>query len=128
MKCLRGFTLIEVLLAMVIVAVAFTAIIKVSSQNQRNIIYLEQKTIANWVALQAIKSAQADLIPVREQANTVWEKTRMLNREWYWQLRVKPSTIAEVSNLTVAVYDKPDGKQLITLSAPYRRHINGGRG
>ncbi len=47
-----GLTLIEVLIALAIVGIAMTAIIKATSQNIRSTAYLQNKLIAMWVGQQ----------------------------------------------------------------------------
>ena len=51
---LRGFTLFEVLVALSIIAIAMTAVMKVQVQQSRNHLYLEQKIAAHWIALYQI--------------------------------------------------------------------------
>jgi prepilin-type N-terminal cleavage/methylation domain-containing protein len=43
----KGFTLVETLIALVIVAVSLSALIKANQQNAQQIIYFKQKTLAN---------------------------------------------------------------------------------
>ena len=46
----RGFTLIEVLVALVIVSLGIVSIIQVTSQHVNNISELEKRMLASWVA------------------------------------------------------------------------------
>jgi general secretion pathway protein I len=62
MKQQRGFTLIEVLIALAILSIALTAIIKATSQNIRDTAYIQHKMIAHYVALDVINAARAGLI------------------------------------------------------------------
>ncbi|CAC9466051.1 hypothetical protein BSPLISOX_2625 [uncultured Gammaproteobacteria bacterium] len=45
----KGFTLVETLIALVIVAVSLSALVKANQQNAQQIIYFKQKTLANLV-------------------------------------------------------------------------------
>ena len=60
MRNLQGFTLLEVLIALAIISIALTAIIKASSQNIKDTAYLEDKAIANWVGLEVMNEVKAE--------------------------------------------------------------------
>lgn len=47
----RGFTLLEVLIALAIVALSAGALLGAVTSSASNVIYLKQKTLAEWVAL-----------------------------------------------------------------------------
>jgi len=47
----QGFTLIEVLAALVIVALGMLGVIQAVTQTARNGTYLREKTFAHWIAL-----------------------------------------------------------------------------
>ena len=50
----RGFTLIEVLAALVIVALGMLGVIQAVTQTARNGTYLREKTLAHWIAMNLI--------------------------------------------------------------------------
>ena len=77
----KGFTLIEVLIALVIISVALTAIIKATSQNIRDTAYIQDKMIAHWVGLQAMNEYRAKITKSANQAIDV----TMLGKEWRWK-------------------------------------------
>ena len=64
----RGFTLIEVLAALVIVALGMLGVIEAVTQSTRNGTYLREKTLAHWIALNVIteKRLQPEPPPVTE--------------------------------------------------------------
>jgi general secretion pathway protein I len=51
MKQSRGFTLLEVLIALAIVALSAGALLGSVTSSASNVIYLKEKTLAEWVAL-----------------------------------------------------------------------------
>ena len=62
-RCVQaGLTLIEVLIALAIVSIAMTAIIKATSQNIRSTQYLEHKTLAAWVGEEVLNKARVELL------------------------------------------------------------------
>jgi general secretion pathway protein I len=97
----KGFTLIEVMLAMAVFAIAGVALIGVADNNARNVAYLEQKMFANWVASNQLVNAHL---------NTVWPPKNNLNgdvemggRKWFWLQRVIKTTNKEMRSVVVEV-------------------------
>ena len=54
----RGFTLIEILVALTIIAIAMAALIKASGDYTASAAYLKQKTLAHYVAMNALNELQ----------------------------------------------------------------------
>ncbi len=96
----RGFTLIEMLIALVIVSIAFSAIILSVNENARTLLKLEEKVAANWVAEDVITRAQLGLLKGASGTQ------RMLNREWRWETRLKSPGIDSVQELQVTIYNQ----------------------
>ena len=84
-KFAAGMTLIEVLIALAIVAIVLTAVIKTVTQSIRATSYLQNKTIAMWVGVQAINEARLGLLALSPASDKEAYQTTMLGREWYWQ-------------------------------------------
>lgn len=108
-----GFTLIEVLVALVIVAVALLAILKATSMAIKNSDYLEQKTCALWVAYDAISSIQLGLqsLPSSNVAMT------MLHQTWYWSADETSSGISGSNKITIIVRRTPQSAPIIQMQA-----------
>ncbi len=98
----RGLTLIEVLIALAIIAIALTAIIKAVTENIRGTSYLEDKTAALYVAEQVANEAQVGLLKLQSQ--TLTETTNMLGRDWYWQAEMQATANAAIQKISVSVY------------------------
>lgn len=78
----HGFTLLEVLIAMAVISVALTAIIKTSSNTTANTAYLKQKTLAHWVAMNRMEELRAENgWPSR---GTEKDTVEMMGQEWEW--------------------------------------------
>lgn len=99
----KAFTLIEVLIALVIIAIAFLAIEKAMSTNVATESTLEDKVIAMWVADEVMTEASLGVI---DMTNITIQhgKMYMLNREWPWTIQTGPmpgmtinATAADVS-------------------------------
>jgi len=55
----QGLTLIEVMVAVAILAFALSALVKLSGQSANTLHYLEKKSYAQWVALNQINEMNA---------------------------------------------------------------------
>ena len=83
----KGFTLIEVLVALAIIAIALTALTLATAHVTRITERVEQSTVRHWVAMQAVTAIQTRVIKMDRSAVT--HTTPMLNQRWYWQAEVK---------------------------------------
>jgi len=81
-----GFTLIEVLIALTIIAISLGAIISTSGQQARQASYLKQKTLAHWVAMNEITDLQ--IKKKYPGTGTKNGSTEMSGVEWYWTRKV----------------------------------------
>ena len=82
----RGFTLMEVLIALVIVTLAVSALLGTVTSSGSNVSYLRDKTIAEWVALNRlteIRIAQQMPDKGRRVGNT-----EMAGMRWQWEEEV----------------------------------------
>jgi general secretion pathway protein I len=82
----RGFTLLEVLIALAIVAMSVGALLGTVTSSASNVIYLKDKTLAEWVALNRLTEVRIDQqMPGKGQrsGNTV-----MAGQRWEWQEEV----------------------------------------
>jgi general secretion pathway protein I len=82
----RGFTLLEVLIALAIVAMSVGALLGTITSSASNIIYLKDKTLAEWVALNRLTEIRIDQqMPAKgkRSGNSV-----MGGMRWEWQEEV----------------------------------------
>jgi general secretion pathway protein I len=119
-----GFTLIEVLVALTIIAIALGSLVKASGNHTSSASFLKQKTLAHYVAMNEISLLHAQ----HEWPNLgkIHKSTEMANFEWFWTretLKVidpftqKPSTITRQVQLTV--YLDADREQKLTRLISY---------
>jgi general secretion pathway protein I len=82
----RGFTLIEVLIALAVVALAVGALLGTITSAASNISYLRDKTLAEWVALNRLAE-----IRISQQMPDVGKRTGntvMAGMRWQWEQEV----------------------------------------
>ncbi len=78
-----GFTLIEVLIALAIMAISLTAIIKATSSDVRSTKHIKDVSIAQLVAEEAIPLIQLGIIP--NQGDGISQQTKMAGSIWPWK-------------------------------------------
>jgi len=78
----KGFTLIEIMVAMAIIAIALASLMKASANHTYSAAYLKAKTLAHYVAMNEV---------TRLQISNEWpdlgsssKSTEMAGIEWYW--------------------------------------------
>jgi general secretion pathway protein I len=96
-----GFTLIEVMLAMAVFAIAGVALLGVADNNYRHISHLEEQMFANWVASNQLVEVSLD--KTWPPKNNRKGKVEMAGRTWYWQQKVVKTTNKELRELTMQV-------------------------
>ncbi|MDD3518573.1 MAG: type II secretion system minor pseudopilin GspI [Chromatiales bacterium] len=85
----RGFTLMEVLVAVVVLAVALGALIRAGSQNASTAAYLQERTLAHWTADNALAQLRAGLVPLTE--GTRQDEAEMAGRRYDLRIAVAPA-------------------------------------
>jgi general secretion pathway protein I len=82
----QGFTLLEVLIALAIVAMSVGALLGTITSSASNIIYLKDKTLAEWVALNRLTEVRIDQnMPAKGKRSG---STVMAGMRWEWQEEV----------------------------------------
>jgi len=108
-----GFTLIEVMLAMAVFAVAGVALLGVADNNYRHISHLEEQMFANWVASNQLVEASLD--KTWPPKNNRKGKVEMAGRTWYWQQKVVKTANKEMRAVTMEIRLDED-EELVTTS------------
>jgi general secretion pathway protein I len=112
----RGFTLLEVLIALAVLAIAMGAVIKAAGDYTGNHAWLRDRTLAIWVARNVL---------VQNQVENAWPEVgerkgtqEMGRREWRWLARVSQTDEAQLRRLDVEVYllDAEDEEPVSVLS------------
>lgn len=107
-----GFTLIEVMLAMAIFAIAGVALLGSAQNNFTNIANLEQKTIAQWVASNQLVAANIDSTwPPKDNRKG---KVEMAGTSWFWLQKVVRTTDSNMRQVTIEIRLNEKDEQPIT--------------
>ena len=113
----KGLTLIEVLIALAILSIALTAIIKSASQNIRNILYLQNRTIATLIGTEVINSIRVGLIKVPNEPDHLTQENKTLHQNWGWKAMLHPTPNPKIKQIIVEVYHLPDKDKLAHLES-----------
>ncbi len=79
----RGFTLIEVLIALVVLAIGLLALMQGSGNHLKNASQLQDRIVASWVAHNRFNQYQLDTGWV--QVGTTSGLEEMLGQTWHWR-------------------------------------------
>lgn len=79
----HGFTLLEVLIALAVLAIGMLAVIGTAGTSTRLAAELKDETFAHWVAMNEL--TQLRLAPVWPDTGTLKGETGMAGRQWHWQ-------------------------------------------
>jgi general secretion pathway protein I len=122
-KVARGFTLVEVMVALVVVALALPGLFFLLNQQLDTTRYLRDRTHAQWVASNVL--ADLRLVIARDQqvqTTPLRGEQEQAGRTWYWRLQTEPTELPQTFRVQVDVFDTVDGttptESLSTVIAP----------
>lgn len=110
----QGFTLIEVLLALAIIAIALTALLSANAFNLKGMARLQEKTRHHWVEMQGVAMIQTGML-TDLQDNT--QITTLLGQRIYWRVKTEATPIHGVQRLNITASSRPAGPFQDTLIA-----------
>jgi len=108
----KGFTLLEVMIALFIVAVALGGVIKVMGNAAANSSRLTSRTFAQWVALNQIAKLQ-----INKEWPSLGEKKgddEMAGQKWKWVQKAVKTEDENIKRIEISVWNIND-----TASSPY---------
>jgi type II secretion system protein I len=97
----RGFTLIEVLVALAIVAIGMAAVLGTLSSSAETISYLRDKTLAQWLALNKIAGLR--LSGQQTPVGTSDGDSDFAGRSWHWRQEVVATEVPGVVRIDLKV-------------------------
>ena len=109
LRKLCGFTLLEVMIALLVIVIGAAAVMNTSTESAWKSTQLWQRTVAGWVAQNEI---------ARFRARRAWGNDRnysgrvkMANADWQWQLHVTDTDDPQLRRLDIEVLDDHDKVQ-----------------
>ena len=123
-----GFTLIEVLAALVIVALGMLGVIQAVTQTARNGAYLREKTLAHWIAMNVITERR--LLPSPPDVTETSEDVDFAGQRWRWTMKVTQTEVESLRRMDVSVRyaDRPESQAFVTVTGFYGTAIGAAGG
>ena len=113
-KNLAGFTLLEVLVALAILAITLSAIIKSTGSQAQTLDWLRSKTIAQWVASNHL--TQLRIQKAWLETGKTEDKVEMGLKSWYWQMEVSNTSDARMRKIKLTVFeDEEKSRAVVTV-------------
>ena len=113
-KPYTGFTLIELIVALAVLAIGMTAALHATSQAGHAGSFLKQKTIAHWVA--SNRAAELSINKEWPRAGVTTGTETMAGQTWHWETEVESTGIPELRLVTIRVtLDDEEKASLITF-------------
>ncbi len=113
----RGFTLLEVMVALAVIAFGLGAVITEASRNISNASLLQDKTLAHWVATNKV---------IEKQVANAWPSAgeekgdvEMAGREWFWTVKVIDTLDERVKRMDVEVRTDADSERPVAKVISY---------
>jgi general secretion pathway protein I len=98
---LAGFTLIEVLAALVVVSLGMLGVIQAVGQTASNSTYLRDKTIAHWVAMNQLTEVRLQPRPPAVDKSS--DEVEMAGQRWRWTMNVTQTDVESIRRIDISV-------------------------
>ena len=112
----RGFTLVEVLVALLILAIVMMAVGVASSNAIRNTTRIRQHMLATWVAENVLTKMQLGEIQTTDDDGSK-QTVYMDGQTWYWSAKVGDAAFGKFVPVTVAVSESMNAGALVHHTA-----------
>ena len=114
----QGFTLLEVMVALSICAMAGIAAMQISGEHINHLSTIEEQTYASWVA-------ENQLVEIRAQGdkwaakNNHKGKAELAGQTWYWQQKVTRTADSSFVKVDIEVYTDEQYEQFAYTLSTY---------
>jgi general secretion pathway protein I len=121
----RGFTLVEVVVALAIVIIAFMAMYGSMMQSVAATTLMQEKTIATWIAFDRITELRINNEFPEDDEST--DEIEMAGTEWVYTIRIIPTESEDILRVIVRVAPVEEPENILGIaSGALIRPIQGG--
>ena len=115
----RGFTLIEVIVALVVIGLGMLGVIQAVSQTAGNSSYLRDKTIAHWVGMNRLTEIR--LQKTAPGIDKTSDEVEMAGRRWKWTMNVTQTPVETIRRIDISVRpaEAKEGASLASVTGFY---------
>ena len=108
----RGFTLLEVLIALAVLAIGMIAVIGTAGTSTREAAELKDETFAHWVAMNELTSLRLE--PAWPDVGTHKGKAEMAGQHWRWQAVISKTSDPDLLRADIDVSDASEPDTVVT--------------
>ncbi|UXI67566.1 type II secretion system minor pseudopilin GspI [Tahibacter amnicola] len=99
---MQGFTLLEVLIALVVLGVALTALVHAAGVSTRDFGAMRERTLAGWVAANVLTRVRlTETTPAEGRRDG---QVSYAGRDWYWDMTVAATPDPTIRRLELQVF------------------------
>lgn len=115
----RGFTLLEVLAALVIVSLGMLGVIEAVGQTASNATRMRDRTIAHWVAMNRLTAVRLETRAPGIAKTS--DEVEMAGRRWRWTMEVSETPVQSMRRIDIRVgeAETEDDRTLATVTGFY---------
>ncbi|HED17266.1 MAG TPA: type II secretion system protein GspI [Gammaproteobacteria bacterium] len=107
-----GFTLLEVMVSILVLAIALGAVVTASTSYTTNLGHLRDMTLAHWVAVN--KMNEITLTETWPKPGIIKGSLSMANRDWEWRIDVQNTPDQSVRRLEIEVRHNVDDEDALS--------------
>ena len=116
----RGFTLVEVLVALAVLAIALAAVMRAMAQAIDTTATLRQHEVALWVAQNRL--VQHEMGQDWPSVDTTNGDADMGGRKWYWREQVSTTPEPKIRRIEITIRETADSKETVAKLVGYLRN------
>jgi general secretion pathway protein I len=116
----RGFTLVEVLVALAVLAIALAAVMRAMAQAIDTTATLRQHEVALWVAQNRL--VQHEMSQDWPPVDTTDGDADMGGRKWYWREQVSTTPEPKIRRIEITIRETADSKETVAKLVGYLRN------
>ena len=105
----HGFTLLEVLVALLIMTLSVSALLLLSMESNDRVSYLKDRSVAQGLASNVITEMRLGITEIPALQKITRGKIRALNAEWFWQAQADKADEGGIIKVTVTVSKENEG-------------------
>lgn len=121
----RGFTLLEVMVALAIVSIGLIAVFNGIIQMAHSTAVLRERALADWIAMNQISEIRiSGDFPAVGRSNG---STEFANRNWRWEATISETGVADLRRIDLAVAYEAAPDDVVTLMTGFVSRGFGGR-
>jgi general secretion pathway protein I len=110
----RGFTLLETLIGLVVLALALVALSRTAASQVNAFSDMRERTMAGWLAQDVL--AQSRLTTQFPAVGKSDGRRRYANRDWRYEVEVQGTDVADIRRIDVRVFDGADNVAMASLT------------